>query len=209
MKILLLEDDKNLHESLKAYLLMEGFKVESAFSSDDVYELTYKNSYDLYIFDVNVPGDDGFKILDSLKKADDKTPTIYTTALTDISSVGEGFKSGADDYIKKPFDPEELVIRIKSRYLSSSKLHYKNLIYDTYTKELKLDEQSIVLTEVLSNIFHELILQKNKIVPTQRLYDLLEQATPNALRVNLSKLKTKLNLDIKNVRNVGYILEEL
>lgn len=209
MKILLLEDDKNLHASLKAYLELEGFDVSSAYTSDDVYELTYDNTYDLYIFDVNVPGDNGFEVLKSLKKADDKTPTIYTTALSDISSVSSGFEAGADDYIKKPFDPEELVIRIKSKYMKSDVLKYKELDYTPSTRELYKDEKLIILGDVLGHLFHELILNKNKIVPTDILYEFLEHPNPNALRVNLSKLKTKLNLDIKNVRGVGYMLEEL
>ena len=207
MKILLLEDDKNLHASVKAFLEMEGFLVDSAYNSDDVYDLTYENNYDLYIFDVNVPGDDGFKILKSLKSADDTTPTIYTTALIDISSVGEGFNSGADDYLKKPYDPEELVIRIKSRYMKNETLAYKDLLYNPNTMALTKDGDTVGLADVLRNIFHTLIMQKGKIVPTETLFDFLEHPNPNALRVNLSKLKSKLDLDIKNVRGIGYILE--
>ncbi|MDF1874495.1 response regulator transcription factor [Sulfurimonas sp. SAG-AH-194-I05] len=209
MKILLLEDDKNLHASLKAFLEMEDFVVASAFNSDDVYNLTYDNHYDLYIFDVNVPGDDGFKILQSLKNANDTTPTIYTTALVDITSVGKGFASGADDYIKKPFAPEELVIRIKSRYMKSETLRYKNISYNPSTRELLQDGLTVGLADVLGNIFHTLIVQKNKIVPTQTLFDFLEHPSANALRVNLSKLKSKLNLDIKNIRGIGYMLEDV
>lgn len=209
MKILLLEDDKNLHASLRAYLELEGFSVASAYSSDDVYNLTYTHAYDLYIFDVNVPGDNGFEILKSLKRADDKTPTIYTTALGDIASISSGFEAGADDYIKKPFDPEELVIRIKSKYLQSKSLLYKDISYNPSTKELYREGHLIVLGDVLGHLFHELIINKNKIVPTDSLYDFLDHPNPNALRVNLSKLKTKLNLEIKNVRGVGYMLEEL
>jgi DNA-binding response OmpR family regulator len=209
MKILLLEDDKNLHLSLKAFFELEGFEVTSAFSSDDVYDLSYENSYDLYIFDVNVPGDNGFEILKSLKSADDTTPTIYITALSDINSVSDGFNAGADDYIKKPFDPEELVIRIKSRYMRDDTLKYKNLTYNPQTRELLKDGLTVGLADVLGNIFHELLMQKNKIVPTATLYDFLQHQNSNALRVNLSKLKSKLNLDIKNIRGVGYMLEEL
>ena len=209
MKILLLEDDKNLHVSLKAFFEMEGFDITSAYCSDDVYNLTYDNSYDLYIFDVNVPGDNGFEVLKSLKEADDTTPTIYITALSDITSVSDGFNAGADDYIKKPFDPEELVIRIKSRYMRDETVKYKNLSYNLHTRELLKDGTTIGLADVLGNIFHELIIQKNKIVSTDTLYDFLEHPNSNALRVNLSKLKAKLNLDIKNIRGVGYMLEEL
>lgn len=208
MKILLLEDDKNLHASLKAYFELEDFEVVSAYNSDDVYDITYKEEFDLYVFDVNVPGDNGFEVLKSLKNADDNTPAIYITALTDINSIGSGFDAGADDYIKKPFDPEELVLRIKNRYQKKVLLHYKDILYDVNSKEIVKNEKHILLSVVLSNLFHELIVNKNKIIPTQILYDMLERPNPNALRVNLSKLKSKLDLNIKNIRNIGYMLEE-
>jgi len=208
MKILLLEDDKNLHTSLKAYFELENFEVVSAYDSSDVYNLSFKEKFDLYIFDVNVPGDNGFEILKYLKHAQDNTPTIYITALVDIDSIKNGFDAGADDYVKKPFDPEELVLRIKNRYQKKELLTYQDISYDINSKKITKNEKSILLGEVLSNLFHTLFINKNKIVPTQTLYDLLEHPNPNALRVNISKLKSKLNLNIKNIRNRGYILEE-
>jgi DNA-binding response OmpR family regulator len=209
MKILLLEDDNNLHESLKAYLQMDNFEVFSAYNSDDVYSLTYTNKFDLYIFDVNVPGDDGFKVLEYLKQSDDKTPAIYITALNDIKSISKAFEVGADDFIKKPFDPEELVLRIKNRYQSQDYILYKDIKYNPNTKELIKNNEDIFLGVVLKNIFHDLMINKNKIVSLEILYEYLENPNPNALRVNISKLKTKLDLDIKNIREVGYILEDI
>jgi len=211
MKILLLEDDHNLHESLKAYLEMEDFEISSAFSADEAYDLAYENNFDLYIFDVNLGDDEnGFEVLTALRRANDKTPTIYASALTDISSMTQGFNAGADDYIKKPFDPEELVLRIKSRYMSQeSLLSYKDVTYNIINREIKQAHKVVGLSNILANIFHELIIQKNKIVPTDRLLEALVSPNSNALRVNISKLKSKLNLDIKNIKGVGYMLEEL
>ena len=209
MKILLLEDDNNLHQSLKAYLEMDNFEVFSAYNSDDVYSMTFSNKFDLYIFDVNVPGDDGFKVLEYLKQSDDKTPAIYITALNDIKSISKGFEVGADDFIKKPFDPEELVLRIKNRYQSQDYILYKDIKYNPNTKELIKSNEDIFLGIVLKNIFHDLMTNKNKIVALEVLYEYLENPNPNALRVNISKLKSKLNLDIKNIREVGYILEDI
>ena len=207
VKILLLEDDRDLHESLKAYLEHEGFEVTGAFDGNDVYALTYEHRYDLYIFDVNVPGEDGFKILRSLKNADDTTPAIYITALSDVASVSSGFSAGADDYIKKPFDPEELVIRIKNRYLKCEIIAFQNIRYNPATKELSQNGQTVPLGEVQRNLLHQLIVNRNKIVENHTLYDLMEHPNPSALRVSLSKLKTRLGLEIKNVRGVGYMLE--
>jgi len=209
MKILLLEDDLILHESLKIYLEMEDFEISSAFNAQDVYDITFENSFDLYIFDVNLVGENGFEILKSLRDSGDITPAIYTTALVDITSVTKGFNMGADDYIKKPFDPEELVVRIKSRYMKSDNLTYKNIVYNPITKEIYQDKNLIILSNILSKIFHLFIINKNKIVANEILFEELENPNPNALRVNISKLKTKLNLDIKNIRGVGYILEDI
>jgi DNA-binding response OmpR family regulator len=181
-----------------------------AYEGEEVYKLTYQNSYDLYIFDINVPKDNGFEVLKNLKDADDKTPTIYITALTDLNSISKGFELGADDYIKKPFDPEELVIRIKSRYQKKDDfISYKDIEYNPQTKEVKKSGKVISLGEVQLNIFHKLIINQGHIVDIYTLMDLLEQPNPNALRVNLAKLKTKLDLDIKNIRGQGYILEKV
>ncbi len=209
MKILLLEDDRTLHESLKAYLEFEAFEVQSAYLADEAYKLTYENSFDLYIFDVNLGADNGFEVLESLRDSGDKTPTIYITALTDISSMTQGFNAGADDYIKKPFDPEELVLRIKSRYLSDNLLHYKEITYNPVSREIYQNKKYITLSNIMSGLFHLFINNKNRVVPTHLLLDELHSANSNALRVNITKLKAKLNLDIKNVKGVGYMLEEL
>ena len=209
MKILLLEDDVILHESLKVYLEMEAFEVSSAFNAQDIYDITFEERFDLYIFDVNLMGENGFEILKALRESGDNTPAIYTTALVDISSMSQGFAVGADDYIKKPFDPEELVLRIKHRYMKNNTLIYKNITYNPQTKEIYRDEQLTLLSNILSNIFHLFMNNINKIVPNEVLLDMLDNPNQNALRVNISKLKTKLNLDIKNIRGVGYILEDI
>ena len=210
MRILLLEDDLTLSESLKEYLEDEGFNVDCAYSANDAYNLTYKNSYDLYIFDINLPDEDGITVLNSLKSANDDTPTIFITALNDINSISKAFGAGAYDYIKKPFDPEELVIRIKSRFLSSNNtIKYKDLEYNPVTKELKKGGKIVSLGEVQLNIFHELITNLDRVVKIETLMDYLENASSNALRVNLAKLKNKLGIDIKNLRGQGYIIEKV
>jgi DNA-binding response OmpR family regulator len=209
MKILLLEDDKTLHYSLKAYLEMESFHVSSAFSAEEAYDLSYEGSFDLYIFDVNLGIDNGFEVLKSLRNAGDNTATIYITALIDISSMTQGFNAGADDYIKKPFDPEELVLRIKNRYVVDNFLKYQDIDYNPITKEIHRSGEYITLSKVMAGLFHLFMNNKNRVVPTHLLLDELFSPNSNALRVNITKLKAKLNLDIKNIKGVGYMLEEL
>jgi len=210
MKILLLEDDKILCESLKEFLELEGYTVDVAHRGPEVFDLTFAQSYDLYILDVNVPEIDGFDILAALKDAGDVTPAIYITALTDINSISKGFEIGADDYIKKPFDPEELVIRIKRKYQKDDVvIHLKDLEYNPSTRVLQKSGQTIGLGEVQQNIFHTLIMEQNKIVDSFILMEFLEHPSANALRVNLAKLKNKLGIEIKNIRAQGYMIENL
>ena len=210
MKILLLEDDQILCASLKEFLELEGYSVDVAHRGSEVFDLTFDATYDLYILDINVPEVDGFDVLSSLKDSGDETPAIYITALTDINSISKGFEIGADDYIKKPFDPEELVIRIKRKYQKEdSLLRLNDIVYNPITKVLQKDGQTIGLGEVQQKIFHTLMVEQNKIVDSYTLMDFLEQPSANALRVNLAKLKNKLGIEIKNIRAQGYMIENL
>ena len=210
MKILLLEDDHILCESLTEYLELEGYIVDKAHRGEEVFDLTFENKYDLYILDINVPDVNGFEVLKALKESGDDTPAIYVTALTDVSSISKAFNIGAEDYIKKPFDPEELVLRIKNRYLLEDKtICYKDLVYDPTSRLLQKNGKTIGLGEIQLNLFHTLIMRIDKIVDHFELMDLLEKPSANALRVNLAKLKNKLDIEIKNVRGQGYMIETI
>ena len=210
MKILLLEDDQILCDSLREFLELEGYQVDVAHRGPEVFDLTFTKTYDLYILDVNVPEVNGFDVLSSLKDAGDETPAIYITALTDINSISKGFAIGAEDYIKKPFDPEELLIRIKRKYQKDDVvIRLNGIVYNPVTRVLQKEGQTIGLGEVQQNIFHTLITEQNKIVDSYTLMDFLEQPTANALRVNLAKLKNKLGIEIKNIRGQGYMIEKI
>lgn len=210
MKILLLEDDQILCDSLKEFLELEGYEVDVAHRGPEVFDMTFAQTYDLYILDVNVPEINGFDVLASLKDAGDETPAIYITALVDINSISKGFEVGAEDYIKKPFDPEELVIRIKSKYQKEDVvLQLNDIVYNPVTRVLQKEGKIIGLGEVQQNIFHTLITEQNRIVDSYTLMDFLEQPSANALRVNLAKLKNKLGIEIKNIRGQGYMIENI
>ena len=210
MEILLLEDDKILCESLQEFLESEGYSVDTAHRGTEVFDLTFNKQYDLYILDVNVPDTDGFDVLEALKEAGDETPAIYITALTDINSISKGFAIGAEDYIKKPFDPEELVIRIKSKYEQRQTLmHIGEVTYDPVTQLVKRGDEVVSLGDVQRALFDMLMRHQNKVVESFTLMDVLEQPNANALRVNLAKLKSKLGINIKNIRGQGYMIENL
>ncbi len=209
MKILLLEDDRILSESLKEFLELEGYGVDVAYRGAEVFDLTFSGTYDLYILDINVPDVDGFDVLSALKESGDETPAIYITALTDINSIARGFEIGADDYIKKPFDPEELVVRIKNKYVHTKFIRIGDLVYNPMTEVLQRDGQTIGLGEIQQKLFHELATKHDQIVESYVLMEMLGQKNLNALRVNIAKLKYKLGIEIKNVRSQGYMIESV
>jgi len=205
MKVLLLEDDPMIVESLKAVLESENIDVDVAMTADEVYEKTFNNTYDLYLFDINLPGENGIEVAKNLKNADDDTPVIFITALTDIDTIKQAFTAGAVDYIKKPFDIEEALIRIKSKLVES--YYIGNIKYNSQTKEIYKDGVKIRLSPVLMEIFDILIKNKGRIVEKNTLLNLINNESENSLRVNISKLKKILGVNIKAVKNQGYVLE--
>jgi len=205
LKILLLEDDYNLAEVIKEILSLENYIIDIANNADEAYELTYNNNYDLYIFDINLPDENGLDVLKNLKDANDNTPAIYISALSDISTIAKAFEIGANDYLKKPFDVEELLIRIKAKFPTEDIIKIKNFTYNLTTKELKQNNKFISLGSILKEIFHKLVLNKNKLTPKNILLEIVD-FNDSSLRVHINKLK-KMGFEIKNIRGEGYIFE--
>ena len=210
MKILLLEDDHILSSTLIKLLSIEGYDVTIAHNGEEVLDLTYENSYDLYLFDINVPYINGLDLLKELRQSGDKTPAFFISALVDIDSISAAFDIGCDDYIKKPFDFDELLVRIRSALKRSyGNLTYKDIIYDFKTREIKKSGETINLGNVETAIFELFIKNISAVIPKEEIYELMEKPSEVGLRVNISRLKKLLGLDIKNIRGVGYKLEEL
>ncbi|RUM75408.1 MAG: DNA-binding response regulator [Sulfurovum sp.] len=113
MKILLLEDDTILQEIIEEFLCEQGYEIESFFDGEKALDAIGISSYDLLLLDINVPSIDGFEILSYLRDIGNTTPAIYITSLSGINDLKKGFDLGADDYLKKPFDLEELKARIE------------------------------------------------------------------------------------------------
>ncbi|WP_457606017.1 response regulator transcription factor [Nitratifractor sp.] len=212
MKILLLEDDSVLAESLREYLEMEGYEVEAVQRGEEVFDRTFEKRYDLYILDINVPDVNGLDVLEALKEADDRTPTIYISALRDIASITRGFDLGAVDYLKKPFDPEELLLRIRHHLVPREEerlLHYGELVFDSQSGRVERGEEQIRLGEVQKRIFTLLLERQGQLVASDELLELLERPNANALRVMIAKLKKRLGIEIINIRGQGYLLEKV
>jgi DNA-binding response OmpR family regulator len=207
-KILLLEDDALLGNTLSDLLTSEAYSVDLVSSGNEAIDKTYDEKFDLYIFDINVPDISGLQILESLRDADDNTPTIFISALVDIQSISKAFSIGADDYIKKPFFPEELLIRVKAKLSTNKKLlKHQNIELDTSTKLLKIDGHPSSLGEVQERLLEMFLSNKNQVLDKEILLECLEKPSATALRVAINKLKQTTGLNIVNVRGVGYSLE--
>lgn len=206
--VLLLEDDIELGETIQELLEGEGYSVTLVRDGNNALDRSYDTKFDLYIFDINVPEISGLDLLKSLRDADDTTPAIFISALVDLNSISQAFRVGANDYIKKPFFPEELLIRVNAKFMLSEKtVLYKHLEYNFSTRVLKQNGQIVSLGGVLICLLESLLKNRGDILDKEILLECLENPSSTALRVAINKLKTKLSLDIKNIRGVGYVIE--
>jgi len=205
VKLLLLEDDPNLSKTLIKYLKINGYEVDWAKNGEEAMDLSYDNAYALYLFDINVPLLNGVDLLTALREAEDFTPTIIISAMIDVGSVTKGFIAGADDYVKKPFDPEELLIRIKAKTsMLKAKLTFKDFEIDLQSQEIRYQKEILYLGHVQKSLLFSLIQNYPNPVTRDELLLLLDKPTDLALRVNIAKLKKNLNIELQNIRGVGY-----
>lgn len=207
--ILLLEDDKELADTLRELLEDSGYTVELVHTGNDAIDASYDNRYDLYIFDINIPDMNGLELLESLRNADDKTPAIFISALIDLNSISKAFSIGADDYLKKPFFPEELLIRVNAKLSQKKKeISYNNLKFSPDTKTLSIDGKIVQLGEVQEKLCELFMQNVGNVIDKTILLDQLTQPSDTALRVAVNKLKQTTHLPIKNIRGIGYVLEK-
>ena len=206
VKVLLVEDDRLLARSLKSYLESEGFEVTLAHSFSQAVDELERKRFDVYVLDVNLGDGDGIELLEYLRDFKDDTPTLIISALTDVSTIARGLDAGAEDYIKKPFDPEELVVRIRARLKrQEEELRYGDIVYRE-GRFFKGDKE-IDLGEVQRNILLKLLRNRGRVVTKEELYDYMINPSPLALRVMINKLKKKTGINIKSVRGLGYTVD--
>lgn len=190
--------------------MSEGYEVTLVVGGEAAAEASFEADFDLYVFDINVPEINGLELLESLRGAEDKTPAIFISALVDLNSISKGFAVGADDYIKKPFFPEELLIRINAKLVQqqSNFLIYEDLEFDINSKLLRKAGKVIALGAVQERLFELFITNVDKVLEKELLLETLEKPSPTALRVALTKLKQTTGLPIENLRGVGYVLNK-
>jgi DNA-binding response OmpR family regulator len=213
MKILLLEDDYELAETIKELLKEENYEVIQTENGYDAEELMIEEEFDLYILDINVKGWNGLKLAKYIREEDDDTPIIFITAIKDINTIKEAYKLGICDYIKKPFDPEELLIRIEQKKNVKSTKSINTLIFNEYEYQLNnqilLKKGEIIpLGKLETHIIEKFLKNKNEIISTEDLIYISGNDNPNALRVLIKKLREKTGIDIENIRGKGYIINE-
>jgi len=214
-KILLLEDDELFAESLQDYLEEKEFLVDIAVDGEDALNKAYYNNYDIYLLDVNVPLVNGIDFLKLIRSGSDEKPAIFITSHTDKDTLIKGYKSGCDDYMRKPIDLEELYYRIKvllkkSNHISTYKLN-SNCFYSTEKRELVCNGKKVKLAIKVLKLLELLLENRSKVVTKEqiiyKLWSVHETYSEGSIRVYINKLKKILgNEKIENIKGLGYKL---
>ncbi len=213
-KVLLLEDDPLFAETLLDLLEEEGYEATHVPNGQVALDTIYDNKFDIYLLDVNVPLIDGVTLLDELRTANDNTPTIFLTSHKDKETLTRGFKSGADDYLTKPFDNDELLLRLEAlmrRVKKDVKECVSLLCHDELHKRFFYDEVELELSKKEYDLLCVLVAHVNNPVPKElivnELWNSSESGSDGAIRVYINRLKHLLpQMKIENIRGIGYKL---
>jgi len=217
-RILLVEDDSAIVKNLVDILQREGFSVDTATGQSDAMELLEKERYDLCLLDISLKEGNGFAVCRAIKDKDD-TPVIFLTASGDEYSVVAGFDMGADDYVKKPFRPRELISRIRSVLRRTGKyqsvIEIENLSVDTVKGVIRKRGEEIFLSALeyrllLVFLNHRgMVLSRSKLL--EEIWDIAgDFVNDNTLTVYIKRLRDKIEDDpqhptiIRTVRGLGY-----
>jgi len=212
MKILFLEDDPIIANNVLDFL-SEYYEVEHCFNSADAMKYAENTEYDLYIFDINVPGISGLELLKNLREFNDSTPAIFITAYQEIKYLKDAFKAGVNDFLRKPFDLEELQVRIeniKRQFNIEETIKISESIsFNPILNQLIIEAKEILISAKESKILHYLIRNKNHIVSTnellQNLWEYDEMPSSDTIRTYIKTLRQILGKGhIINIRGEGY-----
>ena len=218
-KILILEDNTLLLQTLEDFLGEHDFLCTLASRGKEALKQCYENKYDLYLLDVKVPDLSGFDFLKELRASGDHTPAIFVTSLSDQESLTKGFMLGGDDYIKKPFDLGELLLRIKALLARANgivddwllidaeyklNLARKRLFYGTQEFDLNLKDFELL---------YLLVKERGKVVTKEMIHERLwsssEEINEGSIRVYINNLKKIFGKEsILNIRGIGYRFEK-
>jgi len=212
MKILLLEDDIVLQEIIEEYLRENNYEVEAFFDGEKALDAIGVGSYDILLLDVNVPNIDGFEILSYLRDIGNTTPVIYITSLSGVENLKKGFDLGADDYLKKPFDLEELNARIRhiaKLYSLEEEIEFDGMKFIPKAHQIITEEGAIEIRQKEAQILAYFIHNKGKIISNDEIIENIwgnEQIPTHAtIRTYIKNLRKLFDKDyFSNTKGEGY-----
>ena len=216
-QILLVEDDETLSELINEYLSEQGYDVTVCADAKAALDTAYERNFDILILDVKLPKGDGFSLLRELRRLGNDTPAIFTTSLNALQDLEIGYKSGCDDYLKKPYELKELLLRIQ--ILIKRKFSHVNdefiELNDGYkfypsSKTLRQNGQIVNLSNKESELLALFLENKNALLSKETIFEKIwnygEEPSELSLRVYVKNLRRILGKDaIINRRGDGYI----
>jgi len=219
MRLLLVEDDELLGDAVKTGLTQFGYIVDWVKNGELARTVVQTESFDLIILDLGLPKVSGITLLHTIRQSNDKTPIIILTARESIDDRIKGLDAGADDYITKPFDLDELGARVRALTRRSlgradAVIQYGNLTIDTAAHTVSLDGQSINVPRREFALLQKLVESSGHVLSREQLmqsmYSWDEEVDSNALEVHIHNLRKKLNANfIRTIRGIGYLVEKL
>lgn len=216
--LLIVDDDDRLRDLLKTYLTENGFSVTAVGNTTDARVCLKQEKFGLIILDIMMPGETGLEFIDYLRQTPvyHSIPVLFLTALADSQHRIQGFEKGADDYLPKPFEPRELVLRIKNIFkhtFTPSFLHQiGDFTFDSQKKTLYKKNVCIYLTSTETELLYFLVLNRGTALSRYDLSDYLTNVSPRTIDVQINRLRRKIEKDsrfpefIQTVRHKGYLL---
>ncbi|NLK67349.1 MAG: response regulator transcription factor [Campylobacteraceae bacterium] len=214
--ILLLEDEIMLNEMVCDFLVANHHSVTSTKSYEEALSLAYEKEFDLWIFDVKVIGGNGFELLNELRSSGKLTPCIFTTSLNSMNDLNKGFMSGCDDYLKKPFELAELLLRVNNlikrsfaHQISTTENLGNGLEFDINSKLLYQNGTGVNLSNKESRLLALFLQNKNRVLTRDEIYSAIwdydETPSELSLRVYIRNLRKYLGSKIISKPRIGYI----
>lgn len=217
LKILVVEDDEDLNRTVCSFLRQNGYEVTGCLLANDAYNAMYNAIFDLIISDIMMPQIDGFEFVQTVRKINAAVPIIFMTARDDFNSKQIGFNSGIDDYMVKPIDFQELLLRIsallrRANIAQSKKITVGQFTMDADERTVLNGDEEISLTAREFNLLYKLLSYPKKTFTRVQLmdefWDADTNATPRAVDVYITKLREKLasctDFEIMTVHGLGY-----
>lgn len=219
--VLIVDDDSRILKLLKLFLVKQGYIVETAVSANDAEVLMKKAQFDLMILDVMMPDVTGTDFAQKIKSSGAKMPIILLTALSEAEDRIQGLESGADDYVTKPFEPRELILRMNKLLelydqpsIADNReiLRFGSCAYDLTTKRFSRNDEVIRLSSTEQKLLEILIVNVNEVVDRESLATMMGGLSDRSVDVQIVRLRGKIEDDpktpiyLQTVRNHGYVL---